>query len=138
MKTNGTVHLIGAYKSRVNTGMIGLFFVFIFFFSNNAFWGYNLFLTTDIIPLMACLLPIALIIIHYLSNDFRVNAKIFISILLLYLIIVIRSSFDPKAVLYYGLCISLFFYNDIFRAKKMLKWFYVFAIICMIGTFLPQ
>lgn len=135
MKKLGETQKASLSAIKLNMGWIGIVFVFLFFFSANAFWGYELFLKTDIVPLVASLLPFTLLVLHFMVTDSRFNNRLFLLAVAMYFVIVIRSGFSLKILLYYGLCVALLMYKDIQNTQKLVKWFYFFAIVCMLGTF---
>ena len=84
-----------------------LFLVFLFYISTNSFWGYRLFHESKIFPAMASLLPIFLFIAFYFITGFRIRIPATILTLVIYAVTVIWSGFNPKMILFYGMCATM-------------------------------
>lgn len=113
-----------------------LFLVFLFYISTNAFWGYRLFHESNIFPAMASLLPIFLFIAFYFITGFHIRIPATILTLAIYAVTVIWSGFDPKMILFYGMCATMLMDSRISDTSDWLKWFYLFSLLFIVGSFI--
>lgn len=114
-----------------NTAII---FLFLFFASVNAFWGYDAFLNSNIVPVMASGIPLTMFLVMFLHRRIKVNSKVLLLALLIYCIIVFYSRFNIKLMLYYGVCLSVLLYSKSWETENKLRIFLILSIIFAFGT----
>ncbi len=113
-----------------------VFLVFLFYASTNSFWGYRLFHNSDIFAGAACLLPIFLYFIYYCAAGLHTRSTAACLILAMYAVIVIWSSFIPKFILFYGMCVTLLLDSNISDTTDLLKRFFLFSLLFAFGSFI--
>ncbi|MBR3016470.1 MAG: O-antigen ligase family protein [Clostridia bacterium] len=113
-----------------------VFLVFLFYASTNSFWGYRLFHDSDIFPAVACLLPIFLYFIYYCTAGLHTRNTAACLIFALYAVIVMWSSFNPKLILFYGMCVTLLLDSSISDTTGLLKRFFLFSLLFAFGSFI--
>ena len=113
-----------------------VFLVFLFYASTNSFWGYRLFHNSDIFAGAACLLPIFLYFIYYCAAGLHTRSTAACLIFAMYAVIVIWSSFNPKFILFYGMCVTLLLDSSISDTTDLLKRFYLFSLLFAVGSFI--
>lgn len=119
-----------------NLEKTAVYLTFLFYISTNAFWGYRLFHDTNIFPAIASLAPILLLLLHYSTVKWRIPTGVVFASLAFYCVIIIRSGFSIKMILYYGMCIMLLFDSQIAEMPARLKHFYYFSFLFMLGSFI--
>ncbi len=122
-------------KTRVtNLEKTAVFLVFLFYISTNSFWGYRFFHDSDILPAVACIVPIALILVYYCYHAWVIPKTLLFLVLAVYATIVVSSSFSAKMILFYGLCAMVILDSRIAENPSYLKFFYYFSFIFIIGS----
>ena len=111
-----------------------VFLIALFYISTNSFWGYRLFHDSDAFAAAACLLPMGLYGIHYYAHRTRIWAGTLLSILAMFLIIILRSSFSFKCILFYGMCMLLLIDTKIAQSDQPIRYFYWFSLIFAAGS----
>ena len=119
---------------RIRTGEMIICLVLFICSSTNSFWGYRLFHNSNLFAGVACLIPFGLLFISLLQRSERINAMQFLVAVMVYAVIILSSRFNPKQVLFYGVCIGLLLYTPIRKHSYMLKAFLFLGLLFALGS----
>ena len=112
-----------------------VYLTFLLYISTNSFWGYRAFHENDLFAAAACLAPICLFLAHYINVKWRIPVTVLIVSVTIYALIVVRSGFYPKMILFYGMCLMLLLDTQIAETPAQLKHFYYFSFLFALGSF---
>ena len=119
-----------------NLEKTAVYLAYLFYISTNSFWAYRLFHENNLFAAAASLAPIAVLLAHYINVKWRIPVNVLIVSASIYAVIVIRSGFYPKMILFYGMCFMLLLDSQMAETPGQLKHFYYFSFLFMLGSFI--